>query len=71
MFWQPVIEKIQHKPHDGKYYFISKGGRHTLIQATLSSTTYYVSLFKLPTSSQSLWINWFVIFFWEGDNTAP
>ena len=49
LFWQPVFEKIHHKLHSWKYAFISKGGLHTLIHATLSNVpTYYPSLFKLP-----------------------
>lgn len=50
-FWQLLVEKIQHKLHNWKYAYISKGGRHTLIQVTLSNLpTYYLSLFKAPSS---------------------
>lgn len=46
-----MVERFQHKLHNWKYAFISKGGRHTLIQATLSSLpTCYLSLFRAPSS---------------------
>ena len=49
ILWQSIIEKFQQKLHNWKYAYISKGGRHTLIQATVSSlSTYYLSLFHAP-----------------------
>ena len=47
--------------------YISKGGRHTLIQATLSSLpTYYLSLFRAPLSIISCINKLTRNFFWEG-----
>lgn len=48
-FWPLVVERIQDKVHNWKYVYISKGGRHTLVQSTLSGIpTYYLSLFHAP-----------------------
>lgn len=63
-FWQLIVECIQHKSHNWKYAFISKGGRHTLIQATLSNIPiYYLSLFVLLLMLLKAWINWLEISF--------
>ena len=53
-FWIPIIERMQHKLHNWKYAYMSKGSCHTLIQATLSNfPTYYLSFIMLhPTLSK-------------------
>lgn len=48
-FWSPIVEKIQIRLNCWNNTRISKGGRYTLLQATLSNLpTYYISLFEMP-----------------------
>ncbi|KAA0036166.1 LINE-1 retrotransposable element ORF2 protein [Cucumis melo var. makuwa] len=47
--WTNIVDKIQKKLNDWKYSQLSKGGKLTLIQASLSSLpTYQLSVFKAP-----------------------
>ena len=48
-FWKIIIEKIERRLSTRSSHYTSKGGRLTLIQATLSNfPTYYMSLFEMP-----------------------
>lgn len=48
-FWEPIVEKIERCLKGWNVNYISKGGRLTLIQATLSNLpTCFPSLFKIP-----------------------
>ena len=48
-FWDNIILKIQKKLNGWKYFQLSKGGRYTLLQASLCSLpTYQLSVFKAP-----------------------
>lgn len=48
-FWEPVIEKIEKRLQTWGSQHLSKGGRLTLIQATLQNMPIYcLSLFKAP-----------------------
>ncbi len=49
--WNSVLEKMERKLSGWKSFYLSKGGRLTLIKSTLSSLpTYYLSLFTIPVS---------------------
>ena len=49
--WNPVVEKIEKRLAGWKRFYLSKGGRITLIKSTLSNLpTYYLSLFPIPKS---------------------
>lgn len=65
-FWQLIVECIQHKSHDWKYAFISKGGRHTLIQATLQHTYLLPISFCAPADAIKGLDKLVRDFFWEG-----
>lgn len=48
-FWGPIIEKIDRRLQSWNNSHICKGGRLTLILATLSKLPiYYISLFNMP-----------------------
>ena len=48
--WNPILEKIEWKLAGWKKLYLLKGGRLTLLKSTLSSlTTYFLSLFNIPT----------------------
>ena len=48
--WNLILEKIECKLVGWKKMYLSKGGRLTLLESTLSSLpTYYLSLFTIPT----------------------
>lgn len=48
-FWQPIIDKIEKRLLSWQRSHLSKGGRLTLLNATLTNLpTYYLSLFHLP-----------------------
>ena len=48
--WNPILEKIEWKLAGWKKLYFSKGGRLTLLKSTLSSlSTYFLSLFIIPT----------------------
>ncbi|KAA0053621.1 LINE-1 retrotransposable element ORF2 protein [Cucumis melo var. makuwa] len=50
-FWDPIIGKIHKKLNSWKYQHISKGGKLTLLKASLSSIpTYQLSVFKASAS---------------------
>ena len=52
--WNPILEKIEHKLAGWKKMYLSKGGRLTLLKSTLSSlSTYYLSLFTIPTHADN------------------
>uniref|UniRef100_A0A7N2LV02 Uncharacterized protein n=1 Tax=Quercus lobata TaxID=97700 RepID=A0A7N2LV02_QUELO len=47
--WNPILEKMKKKLLGWKRLYLSKGGRLTLLNSTLSSLpTYYLSLFTIP-----------------------
>ena len=47
--WNPILEKMEKKLSSWKHLYLSKGGRLTLLNSTLSSLpTYYLSLFTIP-----------------------
>ena len=47
--WNPILEKMERKLVGWKRFYLSKGGRVTLIQSTLSNLpTYFLSLFPIP-----------------------
>jgi hypothetical protein len=49
--WNPVVEKIEKRLAGWKHFYLSKGGRLTLIKSTLLNLpTYYLSLFPVPKS---------------------
>ena len=53
-FWDPVVERISRRLDGWKKTFLSLGGRITLIQSCLSHIpSYFLSLFKIPTSIAS------------------
>ena len=48
--WNPILEKIEWKLARWKKMYLSKGGRVMLLKSTLSSlSTYFLSLFTIPT----------------------
>ncbi|XP_075479416.1 uncharacterized protein LOC142520298 [Primulina tabacum] len=50
-FWAPVISKMSTKLASWKKAYLSRGGRLTLIKSVLSALpTYFMSIFKVPTS---------------------
>jgi hypothetical protein len=47
--WNSIIEKMENRLSGWKRLYLSKGGRLTLINSTLSSfPTYFLSLFPIP-----------------------
>ena len=47
--WNPILERMEKKLLGWKRFYLSKGGRLTLLKSTLSSLlTYYLSLFTIP-----------------------
>lgn len=49
--WNPVIDRISSRLSSWKSYFLSKGGKLTLLKSTLASIpNYYLSLFTIPGS---------------------
>ena len=49
--WNPILEKMERKLAGWKKLYLSKGGRVTLINSTLSNLpTYFLSLFPIPAS---------------------
>ena len=53
-FWDPVVKRISRRLDGWKKAFLSLGGRITLIQSYLSHIpSYFLSLFKIPTSIAS------------------
>ena len=47
--WNPILEKMEKKLSGWKRFYLSKGGRLTLLKSTLSSLpTYFLSLFTIP-----------------------
>ena len=48
--WNPILEKIERKLAGWKKLYLSKGGRLTLLESTLSSLpTYFLSQFTIST----------------------
>ncbi|KAK2641042.1 hypothetical protein Ddye_022805 [Dipteronia dyeriana] len=48
-FWDPVVNRMEHRMALWKRKFLNKGGRLILIKAVLASIlAYYLSIFKLP-----------------------
>lgn len=69
-FWNPVVEKIQRKLDNWRFSYISKGGRLTLIQSTLSSIPLYtLSVFKPPQSICKQVDMILRTFLWKGANS--
>jgi hypothetical protein len=49
--WSPMLNKMERRLSRWKKLYLSKGGRLTLLNSTLSSLqTYYLSLFTIPIS---------------------
>ena len=49
--WNLILEKMEIKLVGWKKLYLSKGGRVALIKSTLSNlSTYYISLYPIPTS---------------------
>lgn len=49
-FWQLIMDKIDKRLQSWQHNFLSKGGRLTLLKATLTNLPmYYLSLFEMPT----------------------
>ena len=49
--WNLILEKMEIKLVGWKKLYLSKGGRVALIKSTLSKlSTYYISLYPIPTS---------------------
>ena len=47
--WNPILERMEKKLLGWKRFYLSKGGRLTLLKRSLSSLlTYYLSLFTIP-----------------------
>ena len=47
--WNPILEKMEKKLSGWKRFYLSKGGRLTLLRSTLSSfPMYFLSLFTIP-----------------------
>ena len=47
--WNPILERMEKKLSGWKRFYLSKGGRLTLLKSTLSSLpTYYLSLSTIP-----------------------
>ncbi|KAK2662349.1 hypothetical protein Ddye_000923 [Dipteronia dyeriana] len=54
-FWDPLVDKIEKRLAPWKMKFLSKGGRLVLIKAVISSIpTYFLSVFKIPVSVETL-----------------
>jgi len=65
--WDGVIEKIEHHLTSWKWMYLSKGGRVTLTQITLSNLpTYFVALFPLPVVVAYRIEKLLCIFYWVG-----
>ena len=48
LIWNPIIEKLERRLGGWKRFYLSKGGKLTLIKSTLSNLpTYFLSLFHL------------------------
>ena len=49
--WNSILDKIEWRLARWKCFYLSKGGRVTLIKSTLSNLpTYFLSLFPIPAS---------------------
>lgn len=69
-FWNPVVEKVEKHLLTWGSSLLSKGGRLTLIQATLNNLPiYYFSLFKAPISVTNRLEKLFRTFLWKGGLT--
>ncbi|KAA0050761.1 LINE-1 retrotransposable element ORF2 protein [Cucumis melo var. makuwa] len=70
-FWETTIDKVDKKLHGWRYNQISKGGKLTLINSSLSSTPNYLfSLFKAPICVYKQIENSWRNFRWNGTNTT-
>ena len=48
--WNPVLERVEKRLASWKRFYLSKGGKITLIKSTFTSIpTYFLSLFPIPT----------------------
>ena len=48
LIWNPIIEEMERRLFGWKRLYVSKGGRLTLLESTLSSRpTYFLSLFTI------------------------
>lgn len=66
-FWQPIINKIEKRIQSWQHNHLSKGGRLTLMNATLSNLpTYFLSLFHVPTKVANTIESLYKIFLWSG-----
>lgn len=69
IFWLPINEKLQIRLCKWNNLFISKGGRHTILQSILTNLpTYYLSLFKISAKVADRMDKIFGDFLWEGPN---
>lgn len=67
ILWELVIEKISSRLDSWKAHLLSKGGRLTLIKATLATIpNYFLSLFTIPVSVANKMESMFRQFLWHG-----
>jgi hypothetical protein len=65
--WNSIIEKMENRLAGWKILYLSKGGRLTLINSTISSLpTYFLSLFPIPMGVANRLEKLQRNFFWEG-----
>ena len=65
--WDPVVDKCERRLSSGKKYYLSLGGRITLIIACLSNLpVYYMSLFEMPKTVVGRLYRIRMNFLWEG-----
>ena len=65
--WQSVVEKVEQRLEGWKARVLSKGGRLVLLKSVLSAIpTFYLSVFKIPTSIEQQISGLMQRFFWKG-----
>lgn len=70
--WNTVIEKVKHRLTDWKRFYLSKGGKTTLIKSTLSNLpTYFISLFLIIASVASQIEKLQSDYLWSGFRDIP
>lgn len=66
VLWEPVLERISSRLESWKTHLLSKGGRLTLIKATLAAMlNYFLSLFMIPASIAHKMEAMFTKFVWD------
>ena len=65
--WQPVVGKVEQRLEGWKAKVLSKGGRLVLLRSVLSAIpTFYLSVFKIPTTIEQRLNGLMQRFFWRG-----